>query len=95
MSEPACAIPAVPTPHARPSRRRARFGAIVLVGGLLSAGALAGCGDTSGPGAAERPTSHATEVAAASALPAATTYANPDVNRERAWEKVGVHPNGP
>ena len=95
MSALARTIPAVPTPRARLVRRRGRFGAIVVVGTLLSAGVLAGCGDSSDLGAADRPTSLATEVEAGSALPAATTYANPDVNRERAWEKVGVHPNGP
>ena len=86
---------AVSTPRARLIRRRGRTGAIVGAGMLLSAGVLAGCGDSSDRGAAERPTSLATEVEAHSALTAARTDANPDVNRERAWEKAGVHPNDP
>ena len=86
---------AASTPRAGLIRRRGRFGAIAVAGTLLSAGILAGCGDSSAPGAAERSTSPATEVEADSALPAARTYANPDVNRERAWEKAGVHPNDP
>ena len=86
---------AVSTPRARLIRRRGRFGAIVVAGMLLSAGVLAGCGDSSDPSAADRVTSLATEVEADSALPAARTYANPDVNRERAWEKARVHPDDP
>ena len=86
---------AVSTPRARLIRWRGRFAAIVVAGPLLSAGVLAGCGDSSDPGAAARSASLATEVEAGSALPAARTYANPDVNRERAWERAGVHPNDP
>jgi hypothetical protein len=67
----------------------------VVAGMLLSAGVLAGCGDPSDPGAADGSTLLATEVEADSALPAARTYANPDVIRERAWEKPGVHPTDP
>jgi hypothetical protein len=85
---------AVSTPPARLLRRRGRLGAVVVAGALLSAGALAGCGDSSSPGA-DRSTWLATELVADSALPAASAYANPDVNRERAWEKAGVHPNDP
>jgi hypothetical protein len=86
---------AASTPPARPIRRRGRFGAIVVAGTLLSAGVLAGCADSSDPGAAERSTSPATEVHADPAFPTARTYANPDVNRERAWETAGVLPNDP
>jgi hypothetical protein len=86
---------AVSTPRAGLTRRRGRFGAIVVAGTLLSAGVLAGCGDSSDPSAADKVASLATEVEADSALPAARTYANPDGNRERAWEKARVHPNDP
>ncbi len=95
MSGHARAIGAVPAPRPRRTRRRHRLGAVVAVGALLAAGALAGCADSTDLGGADRPTSPATGVEAGSVLPAANTAANPDVNRERAWEKVGVHPNDP
>jgi hypothetical protein len=86
---------AVSTPRARLIRQRGRFGAIVVAGMLLPAGVLAGCGDSSDSSAADKVTSLVTEVEADSALPAPRTYASPDVNRERAWEKARVHPNDP